>query len=213
MTSMCRFVKSIPFVKTVLATAFAVLVFALAPLPSQAQEVSAASRRIQSYYEQILPTIKQAGSLGVAERERRFRPAITSAFDLGTMARLAVGPNWGSFSGGQQAAIRDAFTRFTVAFYASQISDYSGESFVVEPKSSPSRGGGDVVKTKLVQPGGRSVEIDYLVRGGRIVDVYFNGTVSELATRRDEFTSIIASGGADALINSLKSRTQRLLGS
>jgi hypothetical protein len=70
------------------------------------------------------------------------------------------------------------------------------------------RGGGEIVKTRLLQPGGRTVSINYLVRGGRVIDVYLNGTISDLATRRDEFASIIASGGADGLIKSAGDRTQ-----
>src|SRR5262249_55448040 len=108
---------------------------------------------------------------------------------------------------------RDAFARFLVAEYASQIKDYSGESFVVDPQTTPeSRGGGEIVKTKLLQPGGRTVNINYLVRGERVVDIYLNGTISDLAMRRDEFASVIAKGGADSLIKRLRDRTKNLLG-
>ena len=183
------------------------------PIPSRAQQFSPAARHIDSYYQQLMPTLKAAGSLSVRERDRRFWPVISSAFDLTTMTRLAVGPAWSSFSSAQQVAVRDAFAHFIVADYASQVSDYSGESFVVEPDASAvSRGGGEIVRTKLVQSGGRTVTINYLVRGGRVIDVYLNGTVSDLALRRDEFASIIASGGADALIKRLHERTQVLLG-
>jgi phospholipid transport system substrate-binding protein len=181
--------------------------------PLRAQTSSPAAARIQAYYRELMPTIQQAGRLSVRERDRRFSPAITGAFDLATMTRLAVGPAWRSFSAAQQASVQDAFTRFIVADYASQINNYSGESFVVDPQTSPaSRGGGEIVKTKLLQPGGRTVSINYLVRGGRVIDVYLNGTISDLATRRDEFASIIASGGADGLIKRLQDRTERLLG-
>jgi phospholipid transport system substrate-binding protein len=44
-----------------------------------------------------------------------------------------------------------------------------------------------------------------------VVDIYLNGTISDLATRRDEFASIIASGGADGLIRRLRERTETLL--
>jgi phospholipid transport system substrate-binding protein len=200
-----------PSLSAVLIAALTALCF-LGPMPSWAQE-SPAARRIQSYYQQLLPTLQQADRLSVRERDRRFGPAINSAFDLGTMTRFAAGPAWSTFSPSQQAAVREAFSRFLVADYANLVSDYSGESFVVEPQTTPeSRGGGEVVKTKLIQPGGRTVTINYLVRGGRVIDVYFNGTVSDLATRRDEFASIIASGGADALIKRLRDRTQSLLG-
>jgi phospholipid transport system substrate-binding protein len=183
------------------------------PLASQAQAPAGAAAHIQTYYQELMPTIQQAGRLSVRERDKRFAPAITTFFDLATMTRLAVGPPWKSFSPAQQAAAQDAFTRFMIAEYASQINDYSGESFVVDPQTSPvSRGGGEIVKTKLLQPGGRTVNINYLVRGGRVIDVYLNGTISDLATRRDEFASIIATGGADGLIKRLQDRTQSLLG-
>lgn len=193
--------------------AAAIAMLALGAVPLLAQSLSPAARRIQSYYQELLPTIQKAGSLSVRERDRRFWPAITSAFDLATMTRLAVGPAWSSFTPAQQSAVREAFAHFLVADYASQVSEYSGESFVVEPQTSPSQGGGEIVRTKIVQSGGRTVTINYLVRGGRVIDVYLNGTVSDLATRRDEFASILASGGgADALVKRLRERTQAMLG-
>jgi phospholipid transport system substrate-binding protein len=195
---------STPFIATVLA----LLSLSAITSPAEAQ----ASHRIESYYNQLMPTLRAAGSLSVGERDRRFGPAIRSAFDIGTMTRLASGPAWSKFSGAQQAAVREAFARFLVAEYARQVSDYSGESFVVDPQTSPASGGGEVVKTKLLQPGGRTVQINYLVRGGRVIDVYLNGTISDLATRRDEFTSILAGGGgADALVKTLRERTESLL--
>ena len=182
-------------------------------LSLRAQAPNAAAAHIQTYYQELMPTIRQAARLTVRERDKRFGPAITAAFDLATMTRLAVGAPWRNFSPEQKAAVQEAFTRFIVADYASQIKDYSGESFVVDPQTTPeARGGGEIVKTKLLQPGGRTVTINYLVRGGRVIDVYLNGTISDLATRRDEFTSIIASGGADGLIKRLEERTQSLLG-
>jgi phospholipid transport system substrate-binding protein len=45
-----------------------------------------------------------------------------------------------------------------------------------------------------------------------VIDIYLNGTISDLALRRDEFASIIAAGGADALIKRLRDRTDTLLG-
>jgi len=184
----------------------------LSSLPLSAQTPGAAAAHIQDYYQQLMPTIRQAGQLSVRERDKRFAPAITAAFDLATMTRLAVGPAWKSFTPAQQTAAQEAFTRFIVADYASQIKDYSGESFVVDPQTSPeARGGGEIVKTRILQPSGRIVNINYLVRGGRVIDVYLNGTISDLATRRDEFASIIASGGAEGLIARLHDRTQSLL--
>jgi phospholipid transport system substrate-binding protein len=206
---MKRFPFRLSLSAPLIAAMLALLSLSAVASPAEAQ----ASRRIEAYYQQLMPTLKAAGSLSVGERDRRFGPAIRSAFDIGTMARLATGPAWSKFSGAQQAAVREAFARFLVAEYAHQVSDYSGESFVVDPQTSPeARGGGEIVRTKLLQPGGRTVQINYLVRGGRVIDVYLNGTISDLATRRDEFASILAGGGgADALVKTLHERTASLL--
>src|SRR5215831_5492673 len=196
-----------------MAWLMAVVVMVLGLVPVRAQTPSAAVVKIQTYYQQLMPTIQQAARLSVRERDKRFSPVFAAVFDIPTMTRLAVGPAWKSFSAEQQAAVRDAFARFIVAQYASQIKDYSGESFVVDPQTTPeSRGGGEIVKTKLLQPGGRTVNINYLVRGERVVDIYLNGTISDLAMRRDEFASVVAAGGADALIKRLRDRTDKLLG-
>ena len=199
-----------PSMAGIMAVAAMVL---LGLLPLRAQTPSAAVTKIETYYQQLMPTIQQAARLSVRERDRRFTPVFAAVFDMPTMTRLAVGPAWRTFSAEQQAAVRDAFARFIVADYARQIKDYSGESFVVDPQTTPeSRGGGEIVKTKLLQPGGRTVNINYLVRGERVIDIYLNGTISDLATRRDEFASIIAAGGADGLIKRLRDRTDSLLG-
>ena len=72
--------------------------------PLRAQTPSAAATHIQTYYQELMPTIQQAGRLSVRERDKRFTPAINAAFDFATMTRLAVGPTWKSFSPAQQAA-------------------------------------------------------------------------------------------------------------
>ena len=204
-----KLIRDVPMISVAVLTALV----AFASAPSQAQTASSAAAHIATYYQELMPTIQQAGRLSVRERDKRFGPAITAAFDLATMTRLAVGPAWKDFSAAQRAGVQEAFTRFIVADYASQINNYSGERFIVDPQTSPeSRGGGEIVKTRLLQPSGRTISINYLVRGGRVIDVYLNGTISDLATRRDEFSSIIASGGADGLIKRLHDRTQSLLG-
>ena len=189
------------------------LLVSFGSLPLAAQTPNESVAKIEAYYQQLMPTIQQAARLSVVERDRRFTPVFTAVFDIPTMTRLAVGPSWRDFSAQQQAAVRDAFAHFIVADYASQIKDYSGERFVVDPQTTPeARGGGEIVKTTLLQSNGRTVSINYLVRGGRVVDIYLNGTISDLALRRDEFASIIASGGAEGLIRKLQERTANLLG-
>ena len=130
------------------------------------------------------------------------------------MTRIAVGPEWNSFSPVDQTALVDNFTRMTIATYASRFDGYSGERFEVEPESE-ARTTGRIVHTKLIQASGEPIALDYLLRdsGGswKVVDVYLTGTISELATRRSEFAAILKSGGPGALIASLQQKTDALL--
>jgi phospholipid transport system substrate-binding protein len=64
-----------------------------------------------------------------------------------------------------------------------------------------------LVETRIVKSDGDPVAINYLMRRNgdvwQIADVYLTGTISELATRRSEFTSILRSQGIDGLIAAL----------
>ena len=68
------------------------------------------------------------------------------------------------------------------------------------------------MKTKLVRPTGGSTRIDYLMNGNRVIDIYLDGAISEVASRRGEFSSIIASGGPEALVKALRDKSAQLLG-
>src|SRR5262245_20723315 len=118
-----------------MAWLIAAVLVGLGLVPLRAQTPSGAVVKIQTYYQQLMPTIQQAARLSVRERDKRFSPVFAAVFDIPTMTRLAVDPAWKGFSAEQQAAVRDAFARFIVADYASQIKDYSGESFVVDPQT------------------------------------------------------------------------------
>ncbi len=44
----------------------------------------------------------------------------------------------------------------------------------------------------------------------RIVDVFLDGAISQLATRRAEFTSIVKRDGIPALVNSLDTKAKQM---
>jgi phospholipid transport system substrate-binding protein len=65
-----------------------------------------------------------------------------------------------------------------------------------------------------VDPNDENVKLDYRLRaadgGWKIVDVYLNGTVSELALRRSEYSSLIKRKGLEALLAALDERIDSL---
>jgi phospholipid transport system substrate-binding protein len=169
---------------------------------------------IAALYTTLIGTMQQAQQLGVKGRYERLASVLSSAYDIPFMAQMAVGRSWGTLNPAQQAGIVDALTRMMIANYANQFDGFSGERF--EIVQTVDRAPADkLVKTRIIQSNGKSVPLDYLMRnngqGWRIVDVYLDGTISELASRRAEFSSILKSGGPDALISSLRRQGDKLL--
>jgi phospholipid transport system substrate-binding protein len=170
--------------------------------------------RIRAFYDVLLGVMKEAAKLGVRGRYDKLAPILRATFDFAAMTRIAVGPDWNSIAAERQNALIEGFTRMTIATYASRFDGYSGERFEVD-KSTESRNTGKIVHTRLVQSTGEPVTLNYLLRGSadswKVVDIYLAGTISELATRRSEFGAILKSGGADALVDSLRAQADKLM--
>ena len=100
-----------------------------------------------------------------------------------------------------------------MATYANRFDDYSGERFEVLPDTTKASGG-VIVQTRLVKGNGEKVTLNYLMResdgGWQIIDVFLSGTISELAARRAEFTSILRRDGAAGLLQVLNKRVAEL---
>ena len=186
----------------------------LVPLTASSEPQDPAADRIGALYGALLQTMQQAKQLGAKGRFERLAPVLSNTYDIPSMSRIAVGQSWGALNPAQQAGIIEAFTRMMIANYANQFDGFSGERF--EILQTIDRAPADkLIKTKLVQASGKAVALDYLMRSNgaewKVVDVYLDGTISELASRRAEFSAILKSGGPDALINSLRRQGDKLL--
>jgi phospholipid transport system substrate-binding protein len=172
-----------------------------------------AARQIQAFNDTLVDSMKQARQLGVAGRYNKLRPAVEQTFDVATMTQLAVGPPWSSISPADQKALVQAFERMTVANYARNFDGYNGERFVVDPKVVTR--GDDRLQARLESPHGAPVPFVYRMRQSgntwKIIDVYLNGYVSELATRRSDFSTTIASSGSAGLIRQINALSDKLM--
>jgi phospholipid transport system substrate-binding protein len=174
--------------------------------PARAASADPAAAQVDAFDAALLDTMKAAKSLGTMGRYHRLEPAVARAFDAATMIRFAVGLSWSSIPPAQQQALTAAFERLTVAGYAHNFNGYAGERFELDPNV-VTRGPDKVVQTKVTSPGSAPVSIAYRMRevGGqwKIIDVFFNGAISQLTTRRADFSATLAQGGAAGLISHL----------
>jgi len=193
-----------------------VLVLSALGVTALRAEETAPRAVVSTFQDTLLATMKEAGPLGFEGRYKRLQPAMEAAFDLEQMTRIVVGNRWAKLSDAERTQVVDLFRRFSVSTYASQFSGYGGEQFEIgDDRVQP--GLGMIVETRLVLKDDKPVALNYLLRetpqGWKIVDVYLDGTISELARRRDEFASIIRTQGVDGLIALLKKKNEEMAGS
>ena len=193
----------------------AALLLAIVPDAARAADPAEAARTtVQDFYAVLVQTMKDGPGLGHAGRAKMLEPALVRAYDLPTMTRNAVGPSWSGFDEATRQTLVAAFTRYTVATYANRFTSFDGETFEVGA-TKPSTGGRLVVETRLVPAQGEPVQLNYLMAADpegrqRIVDVFLNGTISQIATTRSEFTATLRKDGAPGLEALLDRRVAEL---
>lgn len=167
---------------------------------------------ISKFNDTLLETMRAADELGYQGRYEKLSPAIQATFNLPFMARFAAGNHWQKLTEEQQREMVDAFSRLTIATYASRFNGYDGETFRVVSEQE-ARGGTMLVNTELAT-GGDVIRLNYLMRpdseNWRVIDVFMKGNISELATRRSEYSSMLDRQGFDSLITLLNQRIEEL---
>jgi phospholipid transport system substrate-binding protein len=187
----------------VLKNGFLVVLFALLGVFAvQAETVQTPKQVVEEFQAALIDVMKQGKALGFQGRYDKLYPAIMRSHDLTKIARIVVGKEWEALTPDQQNSLADVFTKLSVASYAHNFKDFSGESFQFDNAEETSRGG-VVVHTTLNIPNDKPVKFDYMLKektnGWAVINIIANG-VSDLALKRSEYTSILQRQGFDALI-------------
>ena len=167
---------------------------------------------VQGLYDALLSTMKNGRILGQSGRFAKLEPVICRTFDVASMARLSVGPSWASLTEGQRQQMTESYGRYISAIYADRFDSYGGQKLeVTGEQPAPS---GIMVKSQIIKANGEPVKVDYMMRrngdGWLISDIYLDGAISEVATRRSEFAAILKTDGIDGLIVALNRKADIL---
>jgi phospholipid transport system substrate-binding protein len=183
------------------------------PAPTFAAQASG-SETVQGLYDTLLSTMKNGRTLGQSGRFVQLEPVVRRTFDIASMARLSIGSAWATMSESQRQQVIDGFGRYISAIYADRFDSYSGQRLQVTDEQPAAAG--TMVHSQIVRANGEPVKINYLMRKAGdswlISDVYLDGTISEVATRRSEFAAILRNEGIDGLIVALNRKANMLTG-
>jgi phospholipid transport system substrate-binding protein len=174
-----------------------------------AEQGGATARQVvEKFQVDLIAVMKDGKKLGYTGRYDKLKDPISNSHELTKIARIVVGKEWEKLSEQQQQKLVDVFSRLSIASYAHNFKDYSGETFVFDSEEETTRGG-VVVHSHFDIPGDKPVKFDYMLKekgnSWRIINIIANG-VSDLALKRSEYTTILQREGFDALITKINEK-------
>lgn len=148
-----------------------------------------------------------------ALRAERVREVLARDFDVGAIARFALGTHWGAADEAQRAEYMKLFEEALVQQYTLRLESFEG--MTVEAVEAVAGGRNDFIITREAHhTDGMVVGMEWRIRekegeGFRIVDLSVLG-ISMGVTLRGEFAEIIQRGGGnvEALLHTLRKRTK-----
>src|SRR5262245_42918493 len=176
------------------------------PAPEAAPPGGDARPVVEKFHAVLIDVMKNANSLGLEGRKEKLAPALDATYDFPTMAQRSIATGWPKLDASQRERFIAAFRALTLRTYATRFDGYANERFETTGEES------SVAKTVIVRTvlhtADEDIHLDYRLRstpaGWRVIDVYLSGTVSELALRRAEYTSVLEREGFDALLSALE---------
>ncbi|CAA7619914.1 ABC transporter substrate-binding protein [Magnetospirillum sp. SS-4] len=182
-------------------------------LPAPVQAAGAESA-IRQFNDRLLDVMKTGTRLGFKGRVEKLRPAIIDVYDMKGMTNNTLGAAAAAkLTPEESARLIEAYTAFSVATYASQFTTWNGETFEMG-ETRPSTGGTVIVGSWIVPRSGQRTAIDYVMREvdgkWKVIDVLYEGTVSQVAVRRSEFSSILRNDGLAGLMSAIDKQTASL---
>lgn len=180
------------------------------PSRTAMQQSAAKDPVIQLY--QALSAVQKASKNSLEQHTAILNQALDNSYDFPAIIAKTVGYRYNAFTPQEKEAVLAAFKKYTVARYLSSFVDESDTQFKISPDVKTTSSGANQIVTTTVGAGSDETQINYIVhktpQGWRIIDVLLNGNISQTAVQRGDFSSTLAKGGSQALINMLDKKTQ-----
>jgi len=180
--------------------------------PAEASEVTAPIEQLDAG---LLQVMKSGKSTPFQQRYDVLAPLVIRAVDLDGVLQGGVGPTWASLSPADQAALKTAFQRYSIATYVAHFDDYAGEKFELYP---PAAGSDPIVKVKIVpgKPSDDTHVLGYTMRqtggGWKAIDVSADSEISQVVAQQEEIRSLVTRSGLAGLLARLQQKTAELSG-
>jgi phospholipid transport system substrate-binding protein len=137
---------------------------------------------------------------------------ILPQFDFNRMSRMVLGKYWNGATPEQKQQFIDQFRTLLIRTYASALSKYRDQTIEYKPLRASPEDTDVTVKTKILQPSGPAIPIDYSLiknpEGWKVYDVVIEG-VSLVTNYRGQFSSYARQGGLDEVNRQLVAKNKQ----
>ena len=133
--------------------------------------------------------------------------AVKTLYDAEKMIQMIVGNQWKTITKEEKKKLTQVFEEYITSNYLRMFKKIKNPSFkLIDEKKIGNNY--ILIKTYLIINDNENVEINYLLiknkNGWRIFDVLLAGSVSEIATKKSEFSKYLKNNDINQLINALK---------
>lgn len=134
-------------------------------------------------------------------------------FNFQHMTALAVGKDWKKASAPQKQQLANEFRTLLVRTYANAFAGYKNQKIVFKPFKMNPADEQAVVRTEVLQPGSKALELDYSLEkqesGWKVFDVSVSG-ISLVTNYREQFANEVRNGGIEGLIETVSTKNKSL---
>src|SRR5580658_1385399 len=147
-----------------LGFAIPALVLATSWHTARADPGADATAPIQRLDAALLAAMKAGQGTSFSQRYASLEPVIEQTFDLDIVLAASIGLSWAGMPSDQKTQLGAAFRHYTVASYAANFDNYTGQRFQLAPAVRTVGDGDVVVSSEIIGADGTSHKLDYVMR-------------------------------------------------
>jgi len=171
---------------------------------------------IQQVTEDVLDIIRKDKDIQSGNTQKAIElvdKKVLPHFNFQHMTALAVGKDWRKASQPQQQQLIHEFKTLLVRTYSNALTGYKNQKVVYKPFKMNAGETDVLVRTEVLQPGSKPVQLDYSLEkidaAWKVYDVTIAG-ISLVTNYRDQFGQEVRNGGIDGLIATLVNKNKSM---
>ena len=189
------------------------LVLAVSPLFAQEDAPDVMVKKIT---EDVLTIVRQDKDIQSGNTRKAIElvdAKVLPHFNFQRMTSLAMGRDWNKASPEQKTRLTEEFKILLVRTYSNALTSYRDQTLRYKPLRMQAGDTEVVVKTEVVQPGAKPIQLDYSLekqdKSWKVYDVIVAG-VSLVSNYRDTFNQEVRTNGVDGLIQMLANKNKQM---